>query len=86
MTKKIRMECGTCGSGCIVLDAVTTWDFDKQEWTLADYGDYWACADCGEEKDINEVEVEVEDGQDEESEVCEPELDTISLQTLLLFS
>jgi len=54
---KTRKKCGTCGSEEVVRDAWAEWDFEKQEWVLADiFDDAW-CNTCEGECSIEDEEV-----------------------------
>lgn len=57
--KKIRKVCKYCGSEDVRADAWAEWDFDKQEWVLAETYDNEYCNSC--EGDTKVIDVEVED-------------------------
>lgn len=55
---KVRMVCENCGSEDVYRDALTSWDIETQEWTIAGTLDSNGCNTCGEEDCIDGVAIQ----------------------------
>lgn len=58
MTTRTKMICQRCGSEDVRHDAWAEWDFDHQEWTLAETFDYAHCNNCDGECTIDAVDAD----------------------------
>lgn len=47
--EKIVHWCPLCGNQELEFDAMATWDFEKQEFVVADVGDRVWCSECLED-------------------------------------
>lgn len=55
--KRIKIVCEECRSENVSRDATAHWNIDNQEWELAGIQDQGTCEDCGEERLLEEVEI-----------------------------
>lgn len=56
---KLKICCANCGSESVVRDAWAAWDFDRQDWILANVFDEAFCPDCeSHSKTVAETETE----------------------------
>ena len=51
----MQIVCRYCGSHAVLRDAWASWDFEKQQWVLADLLDHAHCCDCDNETSLEEV-------------------------------
>lgn len=55
--KKIKIVCAECKSDNVRRDAMASWNVDTQDWELTAVLDQGTCEDCGEERNLEEVEI-----------------------------
>lgn len=55
--KRIKIVCPECGSDNVSRDATAHWCIETQEWELSSVQDQGYCEDCGEERNLKDVEI-----------------------------
>ena len=58
--KKIKKVCSTCGSEQVLIDAWSSWNFEKQEFELVQEFGNGYCEQCDEECKIDDIIIEEE--------------------------
>jgi len=51
----MQIVCRYCGSHTVLRNVWASWDFEKQQWVLADSLDHAHCCDCDNETSVEKV-------------------------------